>query len=184
MNARLITIFFLLSIVLLNNPTNIGKSVNIDITDLKIHQNQEINLTQISIINENVGMKDVKIVDHVAYMLGDNGFYSFNVSDPLQPNLLYSYSEEGYLGHSLSVIGDYVVTASCGLGIVVFNITDREKPNEIGNFFGGGCIDEVTTDGVNIYATGYNRGLLIISLEQPFFPVMLGTFQANLGTAW
>ncbi len=120
---------------------------------------------------------DVAVVEKLAYVTC-NGLYIVDVSDPLQPALIYG-ERMSLQESSIHVAGNHAYIGDNWLSVLsTYDVSDPTQPVAVSHADGGGRAIRVE-DGF-AYSAG-KRGLLVHDLEDPLLPVLRGGFPGERG---
>jgi hypothetical protein len=114
----------------------------------------------------------VGIRNEVALVSGSSNFYSIDISNPLNPSVIWS---SGALGCDYFILGDSIAYAyRLYNDVIIIDISNPEAPQEISRFHllgvNGICV------GANedyLYLTGQRDGLIIYDISDPGSPVFI-----------
>ncbi|MCP4549986.1 MAG: T9SS type A sorting domain-containing protein [bacterium] len=107
------------------------------------------------------------------------GLYTVDATDPASLTLMGSASMSDSSLRNVTTSGDLAVVAARNDGFYVYDIADRTNPYELINVIpdlGGGSlrVQDVMLDGVTLYVTTDQEGVVIYDLGTPAAPVLLG----------
>jgi hypothetical protein len=121
--------------------------------------------------------QDVAVRDQYAYLATGDGLVVANVSDPTQPNVVFTKQ----LGHPLSVtlVDTTLLLADSQTGLHIFDVTNPDAPRETGRIDTGGvfegAIRAILVDGI-IYALNGLDKLLVIDVRETAVPRLIGHY--------
>lgn len=114
-----------------------------------------------------------KLLSH-AYVLSQDGFYIYDVSDPLDPVLVGTNSS--ITGDSLLVVDSYAYLTR-GDGFIVIDISNPANPRQVSKW---GESNKYKTDifisGTTLFLTGDGPKLWIVDISNPLAPLTLSSY--------
>ncbi|MCD6563254.1 MAG: hypothetical protein J7K23_04975, partial [Thermoproteales archaeon] len=72
-------------------------------------------------------VKDIKVVDSIAYVVSSEGLWIFNVSDPTYPTKIGFYETPGF-AEGITVVGHNVYVADGWAGLCIIDISNPKNP--------------------------------------------------------
>ena len=119
-------------------------------------------------------VRDVAIVDGIAYLAGRDGLHLVDVSYPGAAASLGSVSLEGGAA-GVAVQGSHAYLSNRGLARV--DVTDPARPAVTGTYNAPVVVDRIATDSQRAYTIGASgRRVSIIDLSDPARPLQVGAY--------
>jgi hypothetical protein len=128
-----------------------------DITDLG-------NILSVAVVPEASGWtQDVKIVGTLAYVRVAGGIRIYDVTNPVTPALLSSYSVSAGRSGQLGVAGDRLYVTKSEHGFEVVDVSDPENPVLVNQVDTLGYVEQITPDVNHLFVADNNGGVLVYS---------------------
>jgi len=126
--------------------------------------------------------EDIQVLGGYAYSVGASGLCIYDVSDPVNPKnvskLAYEERELYFIsGVGIHVVGDYAYIADDYAGLIIVDISNPEKPEEVGRYESvlfEGNVNSVYVKGSYAYVAAWKHGLEIIDVSTPTNPTKIG----------
>ncbi len=123
------------------------------------------------------GSQDVAIVGSYAFVVEEEGFRVFDISDPFHPTQA-AYCPSG--GFAITTAGNYAYVSSGGFGMRIIDISNPTAPTEV-CFYDSCEARDIEVRGGYAYLAGYGDGLRILDVSNPAAPFQVGVLDTN---AW
>ena len=100
---------------------------------------------------------------------GGNGLVVIDISNPVNPSKLGSYTAGYANGVALSNDGTKAYVADGDNGLVIVDISDPAHPSKLGSYDTAGYANGVTlsSDGTKAYVADNNNGLVVVDISNP-----------------
>ena len=142
---------------------------NLTIIDISV-PDEPVQVNTISTVGDSRG---ILVHENFALITGSDLLEIFDISSPGNPTVVATTAFDGDVSSHYPIVNDKIISPSFR-GIEVVDISDPERPVNIGNFENGSITgDYVAAIGQDIIL-GANGQLVTISLEDPAFPELLG----------
>ncbi len=126
-------------------------------------------------------IKEMQVVDTVAYFLDDNGdFHIMDITDPINPERVGYYDTEIYF-RNFYVVDTLVYLAGGEDGFSIISLSDLAVPVEIFHNTEGVANHIQVVDSL-AYVAGGEEGLRIIKISDPTNPVEIGYYDEASGS--
>ena len=132
---------------------------------------------------------NVAVCDSIAYLTFKTqtqvGFYTVDVSDPLNPYSMgtYIFSAVGFFPAVGNVFlsDTYAYLAGGWDGIRIVDIFDPYNPLEVATIYAGypNCVRSVSGLGSHIYAGLFEQGLKVVDISDPVSPYEVGSYETG-----
>jgi hypothetical protein len=100
-----------------------------------------------------------------------------DISAPGSPQIVgQRYIEGSGECHGIAAAGDYVYIADQYIGLLIFDVSNRELPLQVGTFDLLGAYG-ITIVGSRAYVAAYANGLKIIDISEPVAPIEIGAIE-------
>jgi hypothetical protein len=118
---------------------------------------------------------NIIVADNLAHLTGHNYWGILDVRDPVQPVEMWQWEPPSHSGNPCNATVDgSLAYISCGsAGLFIFDITDPQKPELLGQFETPNWIIDLTLAGQVLYLTLGESGLLALDVSDPARPLLL-----------
>lgn len=119
---------------------------------------------------------DVRVVDGIAYLAaGEDGVYTVDIRNPLQPTLLDNYNTSGIKIKKIDINGRFLY----GIGPSAYLTFDVLDPTNIRlvSALGGGSLTDVDIHG-ELYYMSFTTGVAILNISDNYNPVVIHSYVA------
>lgn len=117
----------------------------------------------------------VAIQNNYAYMVG-NGFYVYDLTNPVSPTMLGASSVGWGLTINLAVSGNYVYVADRILGLRVVDVSNSSSPRVIAGYVTSSEVHGVYVDSNYVYLADGTGGLKVLDISTPSRPLLVGSY--------
>ncbi len=129
--------------------------------------------------SEGAWARHVAIMDGIAYLANSgDGLYFVDVSDPEAMEYL-NHIETPNTANWVHVAGDYAYVSAAYSGLVIYNVSDLDNPELIGEFDTGYALQAEVNGDYAYIADGRGRGLIVVDVSDPANPQLAGEFNTE-----
>ncbi|MHA2365786.1 MAG: LVIVD repeat-containing protein [Candidatus Hodarchaeales archaeon] len=159
--------------ILVNGITQIKLSNSVPLST-----HQQFDLVELGQIVTGGVAYDIQVIDNLAY-LAAGSLFIIDVSDPVNPQVIGSYTDGTGTTEDLCIIDDLAFVAGGSDGLEIINISDPSNPVEIGSFNDGSQAHEVSVLGTYAFVADGEDGLEVIDVSDPLNPTEVTQYNPN-----
>ncbi|MBN1937646.1 MAG: protein kinase [Anaerolineae bacterium] len=118
---------------------------------------------------------NVAVADGLAHLTGHNYWGILDVSDPMQPREIWTWTPPSHSGNPCNaVVEGSIAYIGCGwAGLYIFDVTDPQSPELLGQFKTPDWIIGITVVDQVLYLTLGESGLLALDVSDPARPLLM-----------
>jgi hypothetical protein len=118
---------------------------------------------------------NITVVNELAHLTGHNYWGILNVTDPMNPQLLWTWEPPSHSGMSCNAFVDgNLAYIGCGwAGFFIFDITDPQTPQQLGSYETPNWVVNITVQEQVAYLTLGESGLLALDVSDPSKPMLI-----------
>ena len=131
------------------------------------------NLIPLSVNNPGKGI-NIEIAGDLLYMVDNTGFMIYNVSDPINPAIIATYTTSGVARNV--IVHEDIAYLLVSNRLEIIDVTKISHPKLLGHFNSTGLLNDLIIKGNVLYIGGGSDGLMVLDASDKSNPKLIGNY--------